>query len=166
MEAGDANLAAQVESRSAPRPMRSQNASRFAWYHMPMRVLAFMAAFVILIPAAELVILIQVGREIGILYTILIVFGAGIFGAVLARLEGLRIIGRMRADVRAGIMPTDKLFDGLLVLVAGVLLLVPGLLSDIAGLVLLFPLTRYPFKLLLQRMARQWVVANSLRISV
>ena len=113
-----------------------------------------------------LTVLIEIGRMIGTLYTLMLVFGAGIAVAILARMEGLRILARIQEDLRAGIMPAEQLFDGLLVLIAGVFLIAPGLLSDIAGLLLLFPPTRYPVKRLLRRVVRQWIVTHRLRISV
>ena len=107
-----------------------------------MKVLFTLAVLFILITILEFTVLIEIGRRIGTLYTLMLVFGAGIAGAVLARMEGLRILSRIQEDLRAGTMPAEQLFDGLLVLVAGVLLITPGYLSDVAGLLLLFPPSR------------------------
>jgi len=133
---------------------------------MRMKVLFTLAVLFILIPILEFTVLIEIGRRIGTLYTLMLVFGAGIAGAILARMEGLRILSRIQEDLRAGTMPAEQLFDGLLVLVAGVLLITPGFLSDIAGLLLLFPPSRYPIKLLLRRLVRQWIYTRTLRISI
>jgi len=133
---------------------------------MRSKLLIIVAALFILMPILEFTVLIEIGRRIGTLYTLMLVFGAGIAGAILARMEGLRILARIQEDLRAGIMPAEQLFDGLLVLIAGVFLIAPGLLSDIAGLFLLFPPTRYPVKRLLRRVVRQWIVTHRLRISV
>jgi len=133
---------------------------------MRSKLLIIVAAFFILMPILEFTVLIEIGRRIGTLYTLMLVFGAGIAGAILARMEGLRILGRIQEDLRAGIMPAEQLFDGLLVLIAGIFLIAPGFLSDVAGLLLLFPPTRYPIKLFLRRLIRQWIVTRRLRIPV
>jgi UPF0716 protein FxsA len=131
-----------------------------------MKVLFTLAVLFILVPILEFTVLIEIGRRIGTVYTLILVFGAGIAGAILAKMEGLRILGRIQDDLRSGIMPAEQLFDGLLVLIAGVLLITPGFLSDVAGLLLLFPPARYPIKMLLRRLVRQWILTRTLRISI
>ena len=98
------------------------------------------------IPLVEILILIKLGEVMGFWNTILLVIGTGIVGAYLAKLHGLTIWYQIQQDLQMGHMPTDKLMDGLLVLVGGIVLLTPGLLTDILGLALLFPLTRTIFK--------------------
>jgi UPF0716 protein FxsA len=131
-----------------------------------MRFIVGLAILFILIPIIEFTILIEMGREIGLFYTIALVFGAGIIGAILAKMEGTRIITRIQESLRAGIMPAEDLFDGVLVLAAGMFLIVPGFLSDVVGLLLLFPPSRYPVRKLLRRLTRNWIVNRTLRISV
>jgi UPF0716 protein FxsA len=92
-----------------------------------------------LVPLVELYLLIRIGEIIGIGPTIALVIGTGAVGAVLTRLEGLRVLGRVRSDLAEGRMPTDHLLDGLLILVAGAVLLTPGLLTDGLGFLLLLP---------------------------
>ncbi|MBC8400565.1 MAG: membrane protein FxsA [Candidatus Marinimicrobia bacterium] len=98
------------------------------------------------VPLVEILILIKLGEVMGFWNTILLVIGTGIVGAYLAKLHGLTIWYQIQQDLQMGHMPTDKLMDGLLVLVGGIVLLTPGLLTDILGLALLFPLTRTIFK--------------------
>jgi len=98
------------------------------------------------IPLVEILILIKLGEVMGFWNTIFLVIGTGIVGAYLAKLHGLTIWYQIQQDLQMGHMPTDKLMDGLLVLVGGIVLLTPGLLTDILGLALLFPLTRTIFK--------------------
>ena len=145
--------------------MRWPDASHAACYHRPMKLIAVLAVLFVAIPIAEFTILIELGQRIGTLNTIILVFGAGILGAILARMEGLRLLARIQESLRAGIMPTDQLFDGALVLAAGIFLIAPGLISDCIGLVLLFPPTRYPIKLALRQISRTWIANRTLRIS-
>ncbi len=106
------------------------------------------------VPLIEVLILIKLGEVMGFWNTILLVIGTGVAGAYLAKLYGLTIWYDIQRDLSMGQMPSDKLMDGLLVLVGGIVLLTPGLLTDILGLALLFPGTRFFFKQWLrQRMA-------------
>ena len=90
-----------------------------------MKLITLLAALFIVVPILEFGVLIEVGRRLGTIPTLIIVFGTGILGAILARLEGLRILFRIRENVGAGIMPAEELFDGFLVLIAGVVLITP-----------------------------------------
>ena len=102
-----------------------------------------------LIPVAEIYILIKLGGAIGALNTVLVVILTAVTGAYLARLEGTRTLMQLRANMEQGVMPAGELLDALLIFVAGVVLLTPGFLTDLAGLMLLFPLTR--------RLIKQWL---------
>lgn len=93
----------------------------------------------IVVPLVELMLLIRLGEAIGLLPTIGIVIATGAAGAALARGQGVRVLFRIRQDLEMGRMPVGEMIDGLLILVAGALLLTPGLLTDIAGLAVLLP---------------------------
>ncbi|RLE24564.1 MAG: hypothetical protein DRJ65_09645 [Acidobacteria bacterium] len=91
------------------------------------------------VPALELILLIQLGRYVGFWPTAALVLGTGVVGAWLARREGLKVFRAVSTEMAEGRMPTDHLLDGLLILVAGAVLLTPGLLTDAAGFILLAP---------------------------
>lgn len=95
-----------------------------------------------LVPLAELYLLLVIGRHLGLLSTLGLVFLTGILGAWLARQQGLRTLTRLQAELAAGRMPGQTLIDGVLILVAGAVLLTPGLLTDVAGFALLTPAIR------------------------
>ena len=114
-------------------------------------MLRYLIPLFILTPIVELYLLIKVGEIIGALPTIGLVLVTGIVGAVLAQMEGLRVFSNFQADLLTGRMPTDILFDGLLILVGGIVLLTPGILTDLFGLSLLFPLTRNEYKKYLKK---------------
>ena len=94
------------------------------------------------VPLVELFLLVQVGRVIGPVPTVAIVIGTGILGAWLTRLQGLRVLREVQAELQQGAMPTDGLIDGLLILIAGAVLLTPGLITDALGFLLLAPAGR------------------------
>ncbi|MEA3328858.1 MAG: FxsA family protein [Candidatus Omnitrophota bacterium] len=114
-------------------------------------MLGYLILLFTLIPVIELALLIKVGQYIGAGYTIGIVIFTGVAGAYLAKMQGLLILHRIQEDVNQGIMPADKLFDGVLILCSGILLLTPGFITDIIGFMGLLPLTRNWFKRWLRR---------------
>ena len=95
-----------------------------------------------LVPALELYLILTVGSRIGVLNTVLVIIGTGVLGTALARNEGLLVLEKIRTAAARGEMPQDSIVDGLLILVAGALLVTPGFFTDALGLLALFPLTR------------------------
>ncbi|HSG49226.1 MAG TPA: FxsA family protein [Longimicrobiales bacterium] len=113
---------------------------------------ARLALLFIVIPLVELALLIQVGRAVGLLPTILLVLATGVGGAALARREGLRTLAAIQAELARGALPGASLLDGAAVLFGGTLLLTPGILTDLLGFTLLLPATRRWFA----ERARRW----------
>lgn len=106
-----------------------------------------------LVPLIELWFLIQVGRVIGPLPTLLTLLVASLAGAWLARSQGVRTIVAIREELAMGRLPAAHFLDGALILAGGILLLTPGFFTDVAGLFFLFPATR----LLLKRWLGSWL---------
>jgi len=104
-----------------------------------------------LIPVIELYFLIKIGTVIGGVNTILLVVLTGFAGAWLARMEGMHTMIKVRDSLQQGFMPAEELLDAVIIFIAGVVLITPGLLTDIAGLLLLLPVTRSKFKRFLRR---------------
>lgn len=97
----------------------------------------------IIVPLVELAILVYLGIFIGPWYTpILIVVVTGFMGALLARSQGIATLARIRSSLEQGMIPPDELFNGVLILIGGLVLLTPGILTDILGFALLIPPTR------------------------
>lgn len=61
----------------------------------------------------------------------------GTVGATLARYQGLRTLFKIRSDIARGSMPAPHLLDGLMILIAGALLVTPGMITDAVGFALL-----------------------------
>jgi len=95
-----------------------------------------------IVPLVELFLLVKLGTVVGVGPTIALVLFTGILGAWLARQQGLDVLRRVNEDLSQGRMPTEALMDGVLILIAGAVLLTPGLLTDALGFVLLIPRTR------------------------
>lgn len=105
-------------------------------------MLKVLLLILVLLPIIELTLIFKLGTWIGWLPTVLLVFGAGLVGAAIARVQGWRAAAQMRQRLQQGELPPDAVLDGLLIVVAGGLLILPGVLSDVLGLALLFPATR------------------------
>ena len=103
------------------------------------------------IPFIELALLIKIGTMIGLFETILIIVITGMAGALMVRSAGIECLFRIQKNMDSGIIPTDDLFSGLLILVAGAFLLTPGLITDAAGFVLLIPVSRELVKKFLKK---------------
>lgn len=117
-----------------------------------MSLLSRLALLFVGIPLLELLILVQMGKMVGIWPTMGLVVVTGFAGAALARLEGLRTLWSIRGDLARGQLPGNALFDGLAILVGGALLLTPGILTDLLGFSFLLPPTR---RFLLGRIRRR-----------
>lgn len=99
-----------------------------------------------LVPLIELFILIKIGTLIGALATVAIVVGTGTAGALLARRYGFGIWRDIQTRMEQGVFPAEEMLDGLLILIAGVVLITPGIITDILGFTLLIPFTRALYK--------------------
>lgn len=117
------------------------------------------------IPLVELYLLIRLGAYLGALDTLAIVIATGIVGGLLARSQGLAVLNRIRMELNEGRIPAESLFDGVLILLAGVLLITPGLLTDGLGLCLLIPWTRQGLKLWLKQRFQGRVSQGEIRIA-
>jgi UPF0716 protein FxsA len=110
-----------------------------------------------IVPIVEIYFLIKVGQHIGAFNTIIIVILAGIFGAALARMEGLRVLYGVQKDLQEGRMPSSQLLDGVLILAGAVFFIIPGLLTDVLGLLLVIPQSRTLVKVWLKKYLQEIV---------
>jgi UPF0716 protein FxsA len=118
-----------------------------------------------LVPLLELYLLIRLGTYVGAVDTIAIVIGTGVAGGLLAKSQGLAVLDRMRAELNQGRLPAESLFDGLLILLAGAMLVTPGLLTDGLGLLLLIPWSRQGIKSWLKRKMQEKISEGEIHIS-
>jgi len=101
-----------------------------------------MIAVLIGVPIVELMLLIEVGGELGALTTVALVILTAVIGVWLVQRQGVAILFRLRETVDRGEPPAVEMLEGALVLFAGLLLLVPGFATDTLGFLLLVPALR------------------------
>ena len=99
-------------------------------------------AVFILLPLVELLILLRIGREIGLGPTMGIIVLTGVVGASLARAQGLGMLQEIQNALTGGELPAGKLIEGLIILLAAAVLLTPGVLTDALGFCVLIPTVR------------------------
>jgi UPF0716 protein FxsA len=96
----------------------------------------------ILLPALEIATFIAVGRIIGVLATLGLIFLTSIAGLTLLRIQGLGVLERLRKGMRAGESPERPLVHGAMIVIAGMLLVIPGFITDAIGFLLFIPAVR------------------------
>jgi UPF0716 protein FxsA len=96
----------------------------------------------IVVPIAELYVIIKVGEAIGLLPTLAILIADALLGSLLLRPQGRSAWRRFNAAIAEGRFPGREAADGVMVAVGGTLLLTPGFITDVFGLLLLIPPTR------------------------
>ncbi len=109
------------------------------------------------VPIIELWLLIDIGRIIGTFQTVGLIIITGLAGAFFAKTQGLITLYKIRENLINGVMPSSELLDGLLILLAGGLLITPGLLTDALSFILLIPQTRIYIKKYLLRKFKDWM---------
>jgi UPF0716 protein FxsA len=106
----------------------------------------------IVVPIAELYVIIQVGQWIGVVPTLILLLADAVLGSMLLNHEGRGAWRRFNEALAARRFPGREVADGVLIVVGGTLLLTPGFITDIFGLFLLLPPTRAVARRLLKRL--------------
>lgn len=104
-----------------------------------------MAKLIILftvIPLFELWALIHLSNYLGGLFTVLLVGCTGLLGAIITKKQSTSVLKKINDSLAQGQIPADKLIDGLLIFIGGIMLITPGILTDIIGFCCVLPFTR------------------------
>ncbi|MCD6646532.1 membrane protein FxsA [Vibrio cholerae] len=99
----------------------------------------------IAVPVIEIALFIQVGGVLGVCPTIALVLLTAIVGASLVRSQGLQTLLTVQQRLAQGQLPAQQILEGVMLAVAGVLLLIPGFFTDILGMLVLLPAPRAYF---------------------
>lgn len=107
----------------------------------------------VVVPVMELSVLIRVGEVLGSWTTVALVIFTAVVGVSLVRSQGVSTLMQVQQKLARGEAPGQEIVEGMMLAVAGLLLLIPGFVTDFIGLVLLTPFTRIPVaKFFYQRM--------------
>lgn len=109
----------------------------------------------IVLPIAELYVIIQVGQAIGVLPTIAILIADSFLGAYLLRSQGRSAWRRFNQALAERRVPGREVLDGAMIILGGAFLLTPGFITDVVGIVLLLPPTRAALRGAVTSMARR-----------
>ena len=126
----------------------------------------FLIMFIIfvLIPVVELSVLIRVGEVLGSWNTVAVVILTAVVGVSLVRSQGLSTLMSVQKKLAAGEAPGQEIVEGMMLAMAGILLLIPGFVTDLIGLILLTPITRAPLaRYFYQRMQLKVVAGAQFR---
>ena len=96
----------------------------------------------IIIPIVEITVIMQVGALLGVWPTVAMVIFSAWLGAKYVRQQGLATLQSVQTKMAQGEMPSGEIVTGLMLLVAGLLLVTPGFVTDLLGLSLLIPSVR------------------------
>ncbi|MBZ4679572.1 MAG: hypothetical protein JG763_2201 [Shewanella sp.] len=118
----------------------------------------------VLIPVVELSVLIRVGEVLGSWNTVALVILTAVVGVSLVRSQGLSTLMSVQKKLAVGEAPGQEIVEGMMLAMAGILLLIPGFVTDLIGLILLTPITRAPLaRYFYQRMQLKVVTGAQFR---
>ena len=118
-------------------------------------------ALLIGVPALEIWVFVEVGGSIGALPTIVLTLLSAAVALPLLRSQGRVALARAQQSLDQGEVPVAGVLDGLGLMLAAVLLLIPGLVTDAIGLLLFIPPLRI---LLLALLLKRMVASGSTRV--
>jgi UPF0716 protein FxsA len=127
-------------------------------------MMRYILLLLILIPAADIGLLLFSGKTIGVLPTITCIILTGVIGAYLTKKEGLETIRKAQEQLGYGRIPGDAVLDGICILIGGTLLITPGFVTDVFGFLMIFPFTRKPFKWGMKKLFRKWMNRGNIKI--
>ena len=107
---------------------------------MHLGIIPFLLLF---IPILEIAVFIMVGGQIGVALTLGMILLTAILGSILLRIQGFATLARIQEQSKNGVIPGKELVSGVMIMIAGVLLLTPGFVTDSIGFLLFFPPFRH-----------------------
>jgi UPF0716 protein FxsA len=104
-----------------------------------MLLLRFLPFLFLLLPIADITLLVKIGSIIGIFPTVALVLLAASAGSWLLRRQGLTTLDRVRESVARGELPATQLLEGVILLISAALFITPGFLTDLIAIIGLIP---------------------------
>jgi len=116
------------------------------------------------VPLIELYLLVRLTQATNFAVTVAVILTTGVVGAILAKMEGLRVLRNVQKDMAEGRLPADGLIDGAMILVAGALLVTPGMLTDTVGFLFILPPSRALFRKMIKRLIKRKVEQGQVKV--
>ncbi|WP_144392804.1 FxsA family protein [Pleionea sediminis] len=104
--------------------------------------MSWLPVLFVVIPFTELVILLEVGELWGALPTLGLIITTAFIGYNLFKRQGIKTWQLVQTKLSQGELPSREMAEGIIILMAGTLMITPGLLTDFVGLFCLIPITR------------------------
>lgn len=109
----------------------------------------------IVISALEIGVFIMAGKLIGPWWVVVLIIITGILGVAIAKRQGFETWKKAQRSIANGRVPAAEIIDGICIFAGSVMLFAPGFITDIIGLLLIIPPTRYPFKIIIFNLIRR-----------
>lgn len=115
-------------------------------------------------PIIEIYLLFKASSSLGFFPVLAIVVFTAWLGARLVKSQGLVVLHQFQQKMSQGHLPQKEALEGLLILLAGVLLIAPGFITDCIGILCLIPFTRKFMSMLLARWIERKVQQGRLKV--
>lgn len=99
-------------------------------------------ALFVVVPIIEIAIFVALGGLIGFWWTMGGIVFTAVLGSFLLRQQGMSVLFSIQNKLNAGGFPAQEIVDGVMLAIAGALLLTPGFFTDAVGFSLFVPLVR------------------------
>lgn len=109
----------------------------------------WIVALIVIVPIIEFWGYIEVAERLGVGKTLFLTLATSIIGGLMMQFEGRKVMVDAKQQMNGGQVPGRMMLDGLCVFAGGILLLMPGFITDLIGFLLVFPLTRPLFRVVL-----------------
>ena len=130
---------------------------------MPMQ---YLIALFIGMPILELAILLKLHEVLHFWPTFLLIIITGALGITLVKRQGISILQKIQLEMGAGNLPAPQMMDGVMILIAGALLVTPGLITDIVGFSLLIPFIREQIRFWLRKKLEEKLRSGYIEVNV
>jgi UPF0716 protein FxsA len=116
--------------------------NKFIYFLKRVLMSYFVIAFMIILPVAEIWILIKLGGYFGAFGTLALIIGTAGLGILIAKHQGLGILYNLQSKLSQGKKALHEVVEGVVLLIGAFFFLVPGAITDLIGICLIVPQLR------------------------
>ena len=108
---------------------------------------------IVLVPAIEIYLFIEIGGKIGAFYTISLIFLTAFVGIYYAKYEGFNTLRSGMSQMMRNELPLYEIVSGAALAFGALLLIIPGFATDFIGFLMIFPPAR---KVILNKYSKKY----------